>query len=68
MVHGYWKQEKGANVREFFVRFAQRRNFDPLVAENWYSIHQKDIVATKVIDFYFHFLFILLFNVQQSKK
>jgi len=26
------------NLREYFDNFAKQRGFDPLVAENWYSV------------------------------
>jgi hypothetical protein len=29
-------------------KFAAKRNFDPLVAENWYNINPKDITQEKV--------------------
>ena len=32
----YWKQVK--NRRRYFEAFAREKKFDPLVAENWYSI------------------------------
>eukprot|EP00026_Physarum_polycephalum_P000804 Phypoly_transcript_00805.p1 GENE.Phypoly_transcript_00805~~Phypoly_transcript_00805.p1 ORF type:complete len:823 (+),score=101.61 Phypoly_transcript_00805:1404-3872(+) len=33
--------------REFFVKFAASRGFDPLVAKNWYPILKRDLLNTK---------------------
>lgn len=35
--------------RNFFESFAERNNFDPLVASNWYSQNKKSILATEGI-------------------
>ncbi len=35
-VGGYWKDIK--NRRNIFIKFAQKHNFDPLAADNWYDI------------------------------
>ncbi len=32
----YWKSRD--NVRKFFVEFASKKGFDPLVAENWRKV------------------------------
>jgi hypothetical protein len=31
----FWKEF--ANRRKYFVQFAEKNGFDPLVPENWYS-------------------------------
>lgn len=38
---GYWKDP--TNVKRFFDDFAARKEFDPLVPENWYPIQRKPI-------------------------
>lgn len=35
---GRWTPENRANARIFFENFAKSRNFDPYVAENWYTV------------------------------
>lgn len=42
----YWKDAN--NRRKFFVDFAKKNHFDPLVASNWYTVLGTDIVAIKV--------------------
>jgi hypothetical protein len=42
----YWNDEH--NQRDFFVQFAKRNGFDPLVAQNWYKIKPRN-VARQVI-------------------
>jgi hypothetical protein len=39
---GDWKRYQ--QRRKFFDNFANSKQFDPLVAENWYSVSHKDIV------------------------
>jgi hypothetical protein len=46
--HGHWTIDDGKNLRLFFDEFARRRNFDPLVPENWYSISQPAVMSEKV--------------------
>ncbi len=36
-IGGYWNDVK--NHHHFFIKFAQRHNFDPLVADNWYNFN-----------------------------
>lgn len=43
----YWK--KPENRRKFFVDYANKNNFDPLVPSNWYSIKVDDVSAEKVL-------------------
>ena len=42
----HWKQPQ--NRRKFFTDFAAKSGFDPLVADNWYSIVKETIQAEKV--------------------
>lgn len=35
--------------KEFFMKFAKERGFDPLIADNWYSVSNDDLVSTKVL-------------------
>jgi hypothetical protein len=42
----YWKEL--GNRKEFFDNLARENGFDPLVAENWYSITRKMIEQKKV--------------------
>jgi hypothetical protein len=52
----YWISGNGKNMRRFFEDFAKRRNFDPLVPENWYLVDKSDILEEKVLFFLFFFL------------
>jgi hypothetical protein len=36
------------NRRNFFEKFAARHGFDPLIAENWYTVSKESIIKTKV--------------------
>lgn len=40
--------DEGKNLRAFFEEFARKRDFDPLVLENWYPMQLEDIMAEKV--------------------
>lgn len=51
----FWNQEK--NRRDFFVEYALKSNFDPLVADHWHT-NINDVMATKVI-----YLFILYMSL-----
>eukprot|EP00026_Physarum_polycephalum_P002403 Phypoly_transcript_02409.p1 GENE.Phypoly_transcript_02409~~Phypoly_transcript_02409.p1 ORF type:complete len:900 (+),score=140.14 Phypoly_transcript_02409:101-2800(+) len=44
---GYWTSERGKNMRDFFVELAKKRNFDPLVPENWYSVSVAELREEK---------------------
>lgn len=41
----FWKE--ATNRRQFFDEYARDRKFDPLVAENWYSVLYEDLVEHK---------------------
>jgi len=43
--HRYWKDVR--NCRKFLVKFAERKGFDPLVADNWYTSTANDILPFK---------------------
>lgn len=36
------------NRRQFFEEFAAKKGFNPLSAENWYSVNRKDILKKRV--------------------
>jgi hypothetical protein len=42
--YGYWTNEGNAQMRTFLDNFAHSKNFDPLVAENWYSFKKQSII------------------------
>eukprot|EP00026_Physarum_polycephalum_P003096 Phypoly_transcript_03105.p1 GENE.Phypoly_transcript_03105~~Phypoly_transcript_03105.p1 ORF type:complete len:513 (+),score=72.19 Phypoly_transcript_03105:641-2179(+) len=39
---GHWTSNENENSRKFFDDFASSKNFDPLVAENWYQFQGSD--------------------------
>jgi hypothetical protein len=41
----------------FFERFAKRNGFDPLIADNWYSVQISTICAQKVFVYFMLYLF-----------
>eukprot|EP00026_Physarum_polycephalum_P003327 Phypoly_transcript_03337.p1 GENE.Phypoly_transcript_03337~~Phypoly_transcript_03337.p1 ORF type:complete len:777 (+),score=98.56 Phypoly_transcript_03337:66-2333(+) len=41
----YWRSS--GNRKRFFDSYAKKRNFDPLNANNWYSVSQSTLVAEK---------------------
>lgn len=43
----HWKSP--TNRRQFFERFANEKNFDALIADNWYSVQVNDIQAFRVL-------------------
>jgi hypothetical protein len=42
--YGYWTENEGKNVRALFDALARSRDVDPLVADNWYSITNQDVL------------------------
>ena len=42
----YWQDPK--NRRNFYLKFAHSRGFDPFVASNWYKYNYDSIIAAKV--------------------
>lgn len=42
----YWLDIK--NRRNFYLKFAQSRGFDPLVGENWSKYNADHVMAAKV--------------------
>lgn len=49
------------NRVSFFQKFASKRSFDPLVANNWHSISSREVAATKVINNIPYFYVVLFF-------
>lgn len=47
VVGRYWSDFN--NQHKFFVSFARERNFDPLIAENWYYISKEEVAHVKVL-------------------
>eukprot|EP00026_Physarum_polycephalum_P001933 Phypoly_transcript_01936.p1 GENE.Phypoly_transcript_01936~~Phypoly_transcript_01936.p1 ORF type:complete len:910 (+),score=132.37 Phypoly_transcript_01936:109-2838(+) len=45
MPRNYWDSTQ--NRRQFFEKFAEDRGFNPLVAENWYSVRAEDLLERK---------------------
>lgn len=45
----YWSSENGKNMRILFEQFAESRNFDPLVPENWYDFSAESFVNIEVL-------------------
>lgn len=41
---GFWTMNESENIRKFFDKYAFDRNFDPLVADNWYTMPIEDVV------------------------
>ena len=54
----HWKQPQ--NRRKFFTDFASKSGFDPLVADNWYSIVKETIQAEKVL---YNTFFIVIYTL-----
>lgn len=55
---GYWNSEKGKNMRLFLEKYARRHNFDPLIAQNWYSVVRDSVIKSKVS--FFNIIIIIL--------
>lgn len=51
--------------RIFFVRYAKVKGFDPLAADNWYSVFASHIPSAKVFSLFFS-LFSFLFSCSLS--
>lgn len=47
IVGDYWANAR--NRRHFFERFAADKGFDPLIAQNWYSITHEQLDEYKVL-------------------
>lgn len=51
LIYYYVKEKYWNNVdnrKKFFIDYAARNHFDPLVANNWYNVPRDDIIAEKV--------------------
>lgn len=46
LAENYWN--KPAHIKEFLDSFASKRGFDPLHAENWYTISKEDLKREEV--------------------
>lgn len=46
LLEKFW--EEPVNRREFFENFAKARNFEPLIAANWYNVSHADLRPHKV--------------------
>ena len=57
----YGKSERHKSARSFFDSIAKAKNLDPLLAESWYSITQKEIKSTKVCATPQHWIQILIY-------
>eukprot|EP00026_Physarum_polycephalum_P003261 Phypoly_transcript_03271.p1 GENE.Phypoly_transcript_03271~~Phypoly_transcript_03271.p1 ORF type:complete len:688 (+),score=73.27 Phypoly_transcript_03271:396-2459(+) len=49
--HRFWTSDNKRNLRLFFENIAKSRNFDPLIAENWYSLTNKVVESYKGGDY-----------------
>lgn len=45
--------QSAENRKKFFDEIAREKGFNPLVASNWYSISRLEVLARKVIIFYY---------------
>jgi hypothetical protein len=45
-IENYWMEEK--NRRGFFETYAQQMGFNPLIAQNWYSVTDRSFVGLRV--------------------
>lgn len=55
IIVGYFS-ENPENKRKFLDNFAKQRGFDPLIAENWYTIQISDIKEEQVCLIFFIFV------------
>ena len=46
---GYWKESQNNNMRCFLEEYARDCGWDPLAAQNWYSVKHVDVLQRKVI-------------------
>jgi hypothetical protein len=49
---GFWSFDKGKNMRAFLASLAEKMGFDPLVADDWYSVSRQEFIQYRVL-FYF---------------
>lgn len=60
----YW--ENIDNQRKFLENFANKNNFDPMIASNWYSVTSNVLLSYQVFLLFLYNLFILfifIFNI-----
>ncbi len=55
-IEGYWNDSK--NHHNIFIKFAQKHNFDPLVADNWYNINMNLFKGMQKVLYYLIICFI----------
>lgn len=64
---GYWQTANRKNIRLFLENFAKKRNMDPLIAENWYSISTSEftleVIEKNINTSFFKKYIIILFNM-----
>lgn len=56
------------NRRKFFELYAKKHDFDPYVAENWYSVSRSSVVATKVYFYYYYYFIVLLMVFREVQE
>jgi hypothetical protein len=64
---GYWLSEKGKNLRALLEKFAKSRNFDPLVASNWYSVNFTTVAKFTVCETSIPFILFYIFPLILSR-
>jgi hypothetical protein len=42
---GYWISDNGRNLRLLLENFARQKNFEPLVADNWYNVQRSELLV-----------------------
>lgn len=52
-IDSYYGSE--VNRRLFFNNFAKIKGFDPLIAQNWYSVTSEELTSHKVLIFIFNY-------------
>lgn len=66
---GHYTTDGGKNIKIYFENFASSRNFDPLVADNWYKYTYYDLTSDRVFYlfcntfFYFFFCYFICYFI-----
>ncbi len=55
-IEGYWTDIK--NRRNFFIEFARKHKFDPLVADNWYNFNMNSFKGIQRVCYNYVMLFL----------
>lgn len=50
------------NARNIFIRFANKRGFDPLVAHNWYTVTQEEVITSQKVCLLVCLFFLIIIN------